>query len=307
MDRASPATYRPLVAADVPAAYAVFRRSLFDYLYRIGMVDAATAADPPIASAWGSQGPWIEHLVGTAAENWVALDGDDRVIGWAMTVERDGVLELTHFFVEPGTQAKGIGRELLARAFPPGRGRHRVIIATGDAPALGMYLRAGVGYVTTAADFFRTPEAVEVGSDLEFERLMPGPAAVAAVGAVDEAILGHRRDVDVAFLLGNRPGWIARRDGAVAGIAFGAVGANSGPIGVLDPADAPALLRLVEREAHAAGLAELYFTVPLVNRVAVRELLARGFRIDPFYVNVLADEASMRLDRWVHTGPVFII
>jgi ribosomal protein S18 acetylase RimI-like enzyme len=224
-----------------------------------------------------------------------------------MSVERDGVLELTHFFVEPGTQARGIGRELLARAFPPGRGRHRVIIATGDARALGMYLRAGVGYVTTAADFFRAPEAVEIESDLEFERLVPSPAGVAAVGAVDEAILGHRRDADVDFLLGNRPGWIARRDGAVAGIAFGAVGANSGPIGALDPADTPALLRLVEREAHAAGLAELYFTVPLVNRAAVGELLARGFRIDPFYVNILADEGSMRLDRWVHTGPVFII
>jgi hypothetical protein len=67
------------------------------------------------------------------------------------------------------------------------------------------------------------------------------------------------------------------------------------------------VLGFVEREAHAAGLYGVYLTVPLANRAAIEHLLARGFRIDPFYVHVLADDASMRLDRWVHTGPVFII
>lgn len=307
MDPASPTAYRPLVAPDLRAAYAVFRRSLFDYLLRTGQIDAATAANPAIDEAWLRQGPWIEHLAATAAENWVAVDGDGQVIGWAMSVERDGVLELTHFFVEPGTRAKGIGRELLTRAFPPGRGRHRSIIATGDAPALALYLRFGTGFVTTSAEFYRAPEAIDLDTDLQFERLEPGRGAIDAVGAVEASILGHRRDVDIAFLLGIRPAWIARRRGAVAGIAFGAVGMNSGPIAALDPADMPALLRFVEREAHAAGLDAVYFTVPLVNRAAVDHLLGRGYRIDPFYVHVLADESSMRLDRWVHTGPVFII
>jgi hypothetical protein len=35
-------TYRPAKAADIGPAYAVFRRSIFDYLFRLGMVDAAT-------------------------------------------------------------------------------------------------------------------------------------------------------------------------------------------------------------------------------------------------------------------------
>jgi hypothetical protein len=62
MDPASPVTYRPLVAPDLRAAYAVFRRSLFDYLLRIGQIDAATAANPAIDEAWLRQGPWVEHL-----------------------------------------------------------------------------------------------------------------------------------------------------------------------------------------------------------------------------------------------------
>ncbi|MES2210457.1 MAG: GNAT family N-acetyltransferase [Chloroflexota bacterium] len=307
MAQTSLITCRPLVEADIPAAFAVFRRSLFDYLFRIGMVDAATAADPPIESAWASQGPWVEHLAANAAENWVAADVDGRIIGWALSIERDGVLELTHFFVEPGTQARGIGRELLGRAFPPGRGRHRVIVATQDARALSLYLRYGVGYVTTSMDMFRAPEAIEPETDLQFERLAADEASVRAVGDLEQVILGHRRDIDARFLLGMRPAWLARRGDAIAGVAFGAQGSNSGPVAALDPADMPALLAHVEREAHAAGIEELYFSVPMLNDVAVRHLLARGFQIDPFYVKVLADTRSMQLDRWIHTGPAFIM
>ncbi|MEO7230785.1 MAG: hypothetical protein ABIZ30_09370, partial [Candidatus Limnocylindrales bacterium] len=61
--------FRVATKSDMQPAYAVFRRSLFDYLFRMALVDEATAKDPPIESAWASQGPWIDHLWATAAEN----------------------------------------------------------------------------------------------------------------------------------------------------------------------------------------------------------------------------------------------
>ena len=156
-------------------------------------------------------------------------------------------------------------------------------------------------------DMFRAPEAVEPDTDLRFERLGADEASVRAVGDIEQVILGHRRDVDARFLLGMRPAWLARRGDTIAGVAFGAQGSNSGPVAALDPRDMPALLAHVEREAHAAGVEELYFSVPMLNDAAVRHLLTRGFQIDPFYVKVLADARSMQLDRWIHTGPAFII
>jgi GNAT superfamily N-acetyltransferase len=301
-------TYRPFTPGDAPAAFAVFRRALFDYLFRIGQADATTAADPPIEEAWGRQRVWVEHLVATAAENWVAEDGDGRVVGWAMSVERDGVFELTHFFVEPGIQGHGIGRALMQRAFPIGRGQHRIIMATQDARALKLYLEFGVRFAAVSADLLRAPEAAEPRTDLSIERLDPGdPAAGEIVGSMEVAILGHRRAADLDFLLGLRPAWVARRDGAVAGIAFGADGYATGPIAALNPTDMPALLDVVENQAHTDGIAEIGFCVPLVNRYAVDHLLARRFRIDPFYIMVLADDLSMQMDRWVHTAPEFII
>src|SRR5262245_21962110 len=163
--------YRPAKTDDIGPAYAVFRRSLFDYLFRLGMVDEATAKDPAIEASWKRLSVWIEHLWRSAAENWIAVDAAGCVVGWAMSVERDGHLELTHFFVEPGVQAKGIGQNLIKRTFPEGRAPYRSIIATQDTRALSLYLRLGVGYVTTSAEFVIMPRRIEPMTDLVFERV----------------------------------------------------------------------------------------------------------------------------------------
>lgn len=307
--------FRRAGPADVAPAFRVFRRSLFDYLFRHALVDEATAKDPPIESAWARQSRWIEHLWDTAAENWVAVDGTG-VIGWAMSTERDGSLELTHFFVEPGIQARGVGRGLLERAFPVGRGRHRIIVATQDAAALSLYLRFGVDFITTSVDFIVRPGAIAPSSDLTFDRLAADDDSVRLVADLEQALLGHRRELDTRFLLEMRPAWIARRNGAVVGFGFGAQPtpgstddseAVTGPMGSLDPADLPAIVDHAIGEAAAAGIVEMGITCPLSNVVVIRHLLAGGHRIDPFYTTILADGPSMGLDRWIHTGPIFIV
>lgn len=98
-------------------AFAVFRRSLVAYIHRIGLVGSPDTTQAAIEEAWAQRGPWIEHLWRTAAENWVAEDAEHGVFGWAMSVERGGMLELTHFFVDPAVQSKGVGRALLERGF----------------------------------------------------------------------------------------------------------------------------------------------------------------------------------------------
>ena len=315
--QAGAVSYRRATPSDVRPAYEVFRRSLFDYLFRQALVDEATAKDPPIESGWARQAAWIEHLWATSAENWVAIDEAGRVIGWAMSTERDGVLELTHFFVEPGIQARGVGRALLERAFPVGSGRHRIIVATQDAPALALYLRFDVGYVTTSVDLIVRPTSTPRTSDLVFERLGVDEASVGVVARVEEAVLGHRRDLDTRFLLGMRPVWVARRAGDVVGFGFGpsprpdpAIDDGpvaSGPMAAFDPADLPAIIDHVVNEAAAANGGEFLISCPMSNRTALLHLLRRGYRIDPFYIKVLADDTSMQLDRWIHTGPVFIL
>lgn len=304
---------RPARPEDIPAAYAVFRRSLYDYLRRIGLATAEEAADPPIGPAWKRQSEWVGHLWETAAENWVATDPDGRIVGWALSIERSGHLELAFFFVDPGCMAKRIGGRLLERAFTARPETRRTIMATQDPSALSLYLRSGVRFVTVACDIAVSARPVGRPTDLEIRRV-DGAGDLAAIAGLEERLLGLGRAPDLAFLARDRPGWIALRAGAPAGYAFAmrppGAGApdrppECGPIAALDPADLPALLDHVLAEAPEG--ADLSFTVPLANRTAVGHLLDLGGRIDPFYIAVLSSGDELMLDRYVHTSPSFII
>ena len=289
-------------------AFAVFRRSLMPMLHRLGSVPSPELSDADVEMEWPSRAAWIEHLWRTSAENWVAVsDTDGSIVGWAISIQRGPLLELTHFFVLPDVQALGVGRALFDRAMPAGRGPHRAIVATQDPRAMSRYLRSGVRFITSIMDIARTPERLEPATDLAFERLAPSPAAVELIGGIEEQLGGHRRDVDIEFLLGIRPAWIARRNEMPVGVAFG-VDADelTGPIGALDSGDMPALLSLVEDHAAEVGSPTVSFSVPLANHAAVEHLLGRGYTIDPFFASFLADSDWLKVDRWIHTGSSYI-
>lgn len=288
-------------------AFGVFRRAIIAYVQRLGITPPESTAEGREDDAWRLRGPWIEHLWHTSAENWVAEAEDGRVVGWAMSVQRDSMLELTHFFVDPDAQARGLGRGLLARAFPTDRGPHRSIVATLDPSALSLYLRSGVRSVSTVVDFEARPREVRVETDLRFETLTATHEAVDLIAGIEAAIISHRREVDTRFILGQRPAWAAFRGDVPVGFAFGHRDELTGPIGALEPRDIPALLAHVENEAALAGAKNVYFSTPLANAEAVRHLLGRGYRLDPFLVEILADDLSMRLDRWIHTGLSYIL
>lgn len=295
--------FRPATAADSRACHDLFRSSLADLLRRIGYSAADEApADPD--EAWARDAGLFEHLAATAAQWWVAEEGDGRLLGYARSTSRGGLLELTEFFVAPAARARGVGRGLLERAFAPGIGTHRAIIATVDAPAIALYLRFGVAHQTTFVGVSGTPRPVAVAVGYEIE-----PATVDEVLAMEGELLGQGRPEDVAFMLGDRPAVVLRRDGRPVAYAFEQnAGGYAGPVGALDAADLPAALAHVERAAHAAGAARLELTVPLAAQTAIDWLLGRrGFRIDPFYELFLADGAWAKLDRYLPCNPCLIL
>lgn len=297
--------FREGTEADIRPAYAVFRRSLWDYLHRIGYLGPGDPAEPDVEGSWARQGPFIEHLARTAARFWVAETDDGRLVGVARSIQRGGLVELTEFFVDPTAQARGVGRGLLERAFPLGWGEHRSIIATFDPRALSLYLRFGVHAAGVAGDFSGPPRVDRLRTDLD---LAPGSIAdTAAVLEIEEQVLGHQRPEDVAFFVATRPLTVARRRGRVVGYAFGSNGTGIGPVAALDPADLPPLLAHLEAEAAEAGHESIEFSLSLANRTAVDHVLARGLRLDPFYTLLLENEPFVRFDRYALTTPNFIL
>ena len=302
--------FRPAHRDDMRDAFAVFRRSLYDYLFRTGQVTAEEAADPPIESVWIRQASWIEHLWDTAAENWVATDDAGRVVGWALSVLRATHLELAFFFVDPGDRTRGTGRRLLEHAFEHRPETSRSIVATQDPPALSLYLRAGVRFATTSCDISVRARPRGRPTDLAMHRLA-GPDDIATIaedgGTPHRAATGRRSRLSRAEPAGmdcapaGRAGRLRLRAPPPAGDRQ----PGGGPMGALDPADVPHLIDHVLAEAPDGS--ELSLTVPMANATAVSHLLALGGKIDPFYVTVLTSHEDMALDRYIHTSPCFIL
>ena len=74
---------------------------------------------------------------------------------------------------------------------------------------------------------------------------------------------------------------------------------GTGPIASLDPTDQPMMLAHVEGRAAALGLEEISFEVPMANGVAIRHLLDRGMRMDPFYTFLMSSRPFGQFDRYI--------
>jgi len=296
-------TYRRARPEDNRAMHDVFLESISEVDRRLGSVEAVDPSDPAVREeSWQRWRSLFEHLRATADLAWIA-EGDVGVVGYARSISRDGVRELTEFFVLPGRQGHGIGRELLARAFPSEGARHRTIVATLELAALGRYLRAGLLARCLALYVSATPRANPIESDLTAEPLSVD--ALSLIAPIDRRLIGQTREVDHRWLLGGRDGFLFRRGGAVVG--YGYVGARSGPVAVLDPADTPAVLAHLETAAAASGTKEIAFYLPSVNREAIDYFLGRGFRIDPFIATFFSDDPDIALDRYLITSPPFFM
>jgi GNAT superfamily N-acetyltransferase len=298
-------SYRPGTPEDSYAVFEIFERSLADLGRRIGMEGPFSADDPvALARIWEERRPLYAHLAATAEHFFVAQRGG-RPIGFARSILRDGVRGLTEFFVLPGLQSGGVGRELLARAFPAHGAALRVIIASPDVRAQGLYMRMGVYPRCSVYYFWRVPERAVVESDLIMDAVEPGEEVLAATAAVDMAILSHRRLADHAWLMRNRQCVLYRRDGQVVG--YGYVGLRNGPFALLEARDFPAALAHAESAAAAERRPHFGVEIPMVNRAAVDYLLGRGYRIDAFMATLMSDRPFGRLENYVVTSPPFFL
>lgn len=295
---------RPATAADSEPCYRLFWETLTDLAARNGTPWEGTAEE-----RWPYFTDLYELLAEIAAEWWVAEDDGGAILGYARSVERGadrGLLELSEFFVRPGHQARGIGSALLHRAFPVGRGTVRAIIATGDVRALARYHRADTSIQFPILGMTGVPSA-DAADRLGLQVDPIDEASLPGVGSLEASVLGHPRgEPELRWLLERREGWRYVRDGALVGFAFVGRG-GVGPIAAIGPEHLPEILLHVEARAAVIGREEIGFEVPAPAVVAVRHLLARGFRFDPFITYLMANRPFGRFDRFLGFTPPFVL
>lgn len=255
---------------------------------------------------WLALQPYLAHLAAHAAEWWVAEDpSDGSMIGHARSIEREGLFELTELFVRPGAQSAGVGKALIERAFPRGRGEVRLIIATNDVRALARYYAADTVARFSMASLAGGPKpASGDGASLEIARA--GAGDTKSVADIEQAVVGYARHDDYPWLFEHREGYLYRRRGRPVG--FGFIGDTGvGPIAAAEPDDQEEILLHLEDRAHARGLEKISFQVPTVNAVAMRHLLGRGFKLDGPLNLFMSNRPFGQFDRFVAFGPPIVL
>jgi predicted acetyltransferase len=213
------------------------------------------------------------------------------------------LIELSEFFILPGQQSAGLGRELIERAFPQGRGRIRLILATLDERALARYYRADTVARFPLAMMSGVPRATQA---TELEASLATLHDLEELDAIERAVVGHSRAHEYPWLLQEREAFLYRRHGKAVGFGFlGNVG--QGPVAALEPELQHAILLHLEGRAYERGLKEISFVVPTINEVAVWHLLGRGFRIEPPLNLFMSNEPFGDFERFISYGPPVIL
>ncbi|MDP9467416.1 MAG: GNAT family N-acetyltransferase [Chloroflexota bacterium] len=291
---------------DTEPCYQLFMESVADLTARQG-----TPWDPDVADVWLRLEPMFNLLAEHAAEWWVAEDtASGELAGYARSVERGGLFELSEFFVRPNRQSAGVGRRLLAAAFPLGRGAVRAIIATTAVRAMARYYRAGTvpRFPIFALSRPLDPgDAAEQSADNAPEPVRATTADLPLLAEIERSVLEFDRGpAETTWLLTEREGYLYLRDGHP--VAFGFIGkVGSGPVVALSPEDQPFILTHLEGRARALGRENLALEVPSINHVAMRHLLDRGYQMDSFLTLLLSSRPFGQFDRFIGFAPPFVL
>lgn len=299
-----PITFRRGTLDDSQNTFEVFRQSIMGLGDRLGMMPISGGHDPQvIQDLWARRQSLFEHLARTSDSFWVA-EQDGKVIGFARSILRDGVRQLTEFFVLPEHQSVGIGRELLTRAFPVDGSDHRFLLATIDRRAVQRYLKAKVYPLFPCYTVTRPAEKVKVVTDLTIEHIAPSAQALGELIRLDNAILGFHREAEHAWLLERRQGYFYKHNQDIVG--YGYLGERNGPFALLDANDFPAILAHAETETAGKG-SEFSVEVPMVNHAAIDYLLGRGCKLESFFEFFMADAPFGKFENYILTSPPFFV
>lgn len=298
--------YRRGTPADIPVVFDILMKCLAVIDRNPETTGENNLWDNPefIGWIWSRSQATLEYLTTTDGEYWVAEE-NGIIIGYTLSTIENGARELNQFFIMPGRQGGGIGRELLSRSFPTNRAQRRFILSSTDIRAHVRYLKSGVYPRFSVQRLSRSPEPVQVETDLVFQPVTSTAETLAALRAIDRHVLDLERDEKHKFLLANREAYLYTRDEQVVG--YGYIGSDVGPIALLNETDFPSVLAHAENRAAELGSPMISVETPMLNRSAVGYMLARGFKLDANVILFMSDEPFGKFEKYLSYSPPFFL
>jgi GNAT superfamily N-acetyltransferase len=304
-------TFRAGTHDDLPECNRIWREGIDAYLLPMGF--------PPLPTDNPGLRRLHAHTLATDAGRFVVAEravrpGRRRVVAFGSAVERGHVWFLSMLFVEPGAQARGIGRALLNRILPTPLDGHVLATCTDSAQPIsnGLYASLGivprmplfnlVGRPSAGGSWPELPDGIAAQRVGDHEQWLQDPA----VQALDRELLGFIHPEDHRFVLDEPRRAFAYHDpaGRLAGYAYAGDVGRVGPIAVTRPELLMPVLGHVLEAVVPRGASSVWLPGDAGDAIAVS--INAGLRIDGFPVLAGWSRPFADFTRYVPTSPGLI-
>jgi len=280
---------RPAVADDLPHAHRVWRDAIDGYSERLGS-QPLPRENPGVTRLHG-------HCLATDPARFqvavrTSVRGDGRVVGFGSAVERGRLWFLSMLFVEPGEQARGLGKALLDALLPrPLDGRVLATCTDAAQPiSNGLYATLGivprmpmfncVGRPDPGFAWPALPDGVAAERVEDHARWVESEE----LAAFDTALLGFVHPQDHRFVATEPRHAFALRGGGGALLGYGYAGeiGRIGPIAVAEPELLMPMLGHLLQAVRPRGASAVWLPGAAGDTLAVA--VRSGLRIEGFPV-----------------------
>jgi GNAT superfamily N-acetyltransferase len=280
-------TIRRATDADLPACHRVWREGIVAYTTPMGL--------PPLPEDNPGVRRLHAHALATDPGRFLVAEltdraGQSRVVAFGSAVERGPLWFLSMLFVEPGEQAKGLGRALLERMLPLPLDGRILATCTDSAQPISNGLYATLGMVP------RMPMFVLIGRPRPESQWPALPGGIAAervadparwrespeLSAFDQSVLGFSHPEDHRFVQEEPRHAFAFRggDGTLVGYGYAGEIGRIGPIAVADRALLTPVLGHLLRAIEPRGASAVW--LPGTTDDAIATAVRAGLRMEGF-------------------------
>jgi GNAT superfamily N-acetyltransferase len=300
--------FRPAVEADLLDCHRVWRDAINAYGSRLGA--------PPLQEDNPGVRRLHRHSWTTDPGRFMVAErhqavGGRRVVAFGSAVERGELWFLSMLFVDPGEQARGIGRALLERLLPADRANRVLATCTDSAQPISNGLYATFGIVPRMPLFnvvgrpmagFRWP-ALSAGIHAERVAEPELWTESAELAVLDHALLGFDHPQDHRFVQGEPRHPFAYRDAGGELVGYGYAGeiGRIGPIAVRDAALLTPVLGHLLHAVQPRGASQVW--LPGAAEDVLATAVRAGLRIEGFPVLIGWSRPFADYTRYVPTSP----
>jgi GNAT superfamily N-acetyltransferase len=311
-------SFRDGTVSDLETTFALSEHAMHDSATRQGVISpdrALTEAD--IREDWRRQRPFVEYIAAQEGGRYVIAENGSGPVGYARVVQFPGMEELTELMVLPEHQQRGIGRRLLDMAWPgdPTPEMGRVVVATGSASDLTLYLEFGVMPVAGHWHLRQRTEIYLERRAQEIETTDPGVHLLKPDRAVEEwmrlepSAVGHERRSLHEYFSRERNCLAALdpRTGEASALCWVSSEGEIGPAVSDEPGRlVPVVIAALDRVAMTQEPPQLSIFATTLSWWLIRRLRTLGFSVYwPSWI--MCSVPLPGLDRYVPTRPPHLL